>query len=104
MENKYLHHIQLKVETPLKPPSAAFAGYPYERLSDEEIVFTLPDIDEIPGLIKALATCSPIYAAEIINRDLETLYFTALIRFLVPSFSQRGTGSSSSSGSFRPSV
>lgn len=99
-----MHHIQLKVETSLKPTPAEFAGYPYERLSDEEIVFTLPDKDAIPGLIKTLATHSPIYAAEIINRDLETLYFTTLIRFLVPSFSQRGTGSSSSSGSFRWSV
>lgn len=77
MENKYLHDIKLKVETTLHSTYGKFAGYPYERIADGEILFTLSDKDSIPALLKQLSAHSSVYSAEIINRDLETLYFIA---------------------------
>lgn len=75
MEERYLHNIQLKVETTLRSTDPVFAGYPYERLSDEEVLFTLPDKNVIPAFLNQLAAQTDIYSAEIVNRDLETLYF-----------------------------
>lgn len=77
LERKHLHDIKLKVETSLRSTYPEFAGYPYERVSDEAILFTLPDKDTIPGLIKELAAHTNVYSAEIVNRNLETLYFSA---------------------------
>jgi hypothetical protein len=36
----------------------------------------LPGKKEIPPLLTAILQNHPVYAAEIINRDLESLYFT----------------------------
>lgn len=77
IEAKHLQEIKLRVETSFQSTTPSFAGHRYERLSEEHILFTLPNKSAIPPLIQQLSTEAAVYSAEIINRDLETLYFRA---------------------------
>lgn len=75
IEQKYLDEIKLKVETDISKTSLQSIKFPYERLSDHELLFTLDHKKHVPVFIQELVQKGNVYSADIINRDLETLYF-----------------------------
>ncbi|WP_082415948.1 ABC transporter ATP-binding protein [Numidum massiliense] len=75
IEQKYLTETMLKVETDWHGVAGRVAGCSFERLSERELLFTLPEKNKIPALLRTLSQEADVFAAEIVNRDLETLYF-----------------------------
>lgn len=76
LEERHLGEVRLRVETPLSPRESSFAGYPFQRTGDRELLFTLPDKSRIPELLKSILKEADLYTAHIENRNLESLYFT----------------------------
>jgi ABC-2 type transport system ATP-binding protein len=76
LEDKYLTEINLLVETGLNPKDPQnYRGYPYKRLGENKIEFTLRVKDEITPLLIAILNESWVHTSEITNRSLESLYF-----------------------------
>jgi len=75
LAERYLQEILLKVETTYQHPENRIGSFFYQRLLPDEIVFRLQDKEDIPKVLNQLTTQAKVYAAEIMNRDLETLYF-----------------------------
>jgi ABC-2 type transport system ATP-binding protein len=75
IERKYMKTIDVRVETGLTPAGPEFAGFPVRRESSDSLLFTLPSKDDIPALLRAILEQSWVHTTEIMNRDLESLYF-----------------------------
>lgn len=75
LEKKYLTEIKLMVETDDSFPEAESFGYPVEKINHNHWLYTLPHKTGIPHLLSALLQKNRVYSAEIINKDLESLYF-----------------------------
>lgn len=75
LEANYLREVSLKVETNLQVSEDGFSGYPIESKEPGYLQFRIQKKAEIPLLLKKILALAPIYSAEIIGRDLETLYF-----------------------------
>ncbi len=75
LEQKYLTEIHLQIETDENLGNIGEFGVPVEKTDATHWRFTLPGKKEIPPLLTALLQKVPVYSAEIINRDLESLYF-----------------------------
>lgn len=75
LADRYLQEIQLKVETNYQHTEDRIGSFFYKRLMPDEILFRLRDKEEVSEVLKRLTAQAKVYAAEIINRDLETLYF-----------------------------
>lgn len=75
LEEKYLKQIHLDVETGLRLTGDTYQGYPAIRLDENRIRFILPAKDRISPLLQTLLKETWVHAAEISNRDLESLYF-----------------------------
>nr|WP_263328264.1 ABC transporter ATP-binding protein [Neobacillus sp. Marseille-Q6967] len=76
LEKKYLTEIKLAVETGLKPPDdKLYKGYPFQRIANNRIEFTLRSKDEITPLLKTILSEAWVHNSEITNRSLEALYF-----------------------------
>lgn len=76
LEERHLGEVRLRVETTLVPDGSSFAGYPFHRAGERELLFSLPDKDQIPNLLKSILKTADLYTAQIENRSLESLYFT----------------------------
>ncbi|MCX7570609.1 ABC transporter ATP-binding protein [Tumebacillus sp. DT12] len=74
IEAKYLRTVTLRVETDLIVAGGQYAGYEAVR-QEQAVEFALPSKDVIPGLLRQILQEASVYTAEIVNRDLETLYF-----------------------------
>ncbi|MDE5412612.1 ABC transporter ATP-binding protein [Alkalihalobacterium chitinilyticum] len=75
LEKKYLHEIQLKLT----------GDFPLSLLTDLQIPFTkeidgiqvsLPDLETVSQVLKQITDRGKLYSAEILNNNLESLYFT----------------------------
>ncbi|MFV8827373.1 ABC transporter ATP-binding protein [Alkalihalobacterium sp. APHAB7] len=75
LEEKYLHEIQLKIT----------GDFPLSLLTDLHISITkevdgiklsLPDLDTVSNVLKQITDRGKLYSAEILNNNLEALYFT----------------------------
>lgn len=75
LADRYLREIQLRVETTYHHPERRMGPYHYEINSADEMIFTLKNKQEVSQVLKLLTAEAEVYAAEIMNRDLETLYF-----------------------------
>ncbi|UVI27610.1 ABC transporter ATP-binding protein [Paenibacillus spongiae] len=75
IENRYMKTIELVVETGAIPSGDQYAGYPVKRVSPGKLRFTLPAKDAISDLLRQLLADSWVHTSEIVNRDLESLYF-----------------------------
>jgi ABC-2 type transport system ATP-binding protein len=75
IESKYMHETQLQMETGLVVHGDTYGGYPVKRVAPDQLLFILPNKDAISDLLRAILQESWVHAAEIVNRDLETLYF-----------------------------
>lgn len=75
IEAKYLKRIILRLTTGLGLEGNTYAGYPAARLSANVIQLELPSKDDIPALLRQVLNHTWIHSAEIVNNDLESLYF-----------------------------
>ncbi|MGG4488011.1 ABC transporter ATP-binding protein [Metabacillus idriensis] len=75
LENKYLKEIKIKVNTDLFLHGKEFMAFPCEQGGEGEVIFTLPGKEDIPFLLKGILENHHVYSAEIINNDLESIYF-----------------------------
>jgi len=75
IENKYLKQVKLRVKTGLSVNGNQFAGYSIQQLDSQQLLFHLPSKDVISPLLKQILQQSWMHEAEIINNDLESLYF-----------------------------
>lgn len=75
IEKQYLKDFQLKVETDLHIIGDIYYSYPFIRLNERTLIFTVPSKEAVSNLLKLILNESSVYSAEILNRDLESLYF-----------------------------
>ncbi|WP_191556302.1 ABC transporter ATP-binding protein [Metabacillus idriensis] len=75
LEKKYLKEIKIKVNTNLKLHGKEYMAFPCEQWGEEEMIFNLPGKEDIPFLLKGILKNHHVYSAEIINNDLESIYF-----------------------------
>lgn len=75
IEQRYMHEVILKVETGLNLKNGNYAGYSVKSVNQDILHFTLPSKEHIPDLLRKILSESWVYSSEIINRDLESLYF-----------------------------
>jgi len=75
LEDRYLKSFQVKVETDLKLVSPSYHGFPVQQLEPGVLVFVVETKAQIPKLLRQILTRASVYSAEILGRDLETLYF-----------------------------
>lgn len=75
IESKYMRDTELQVETGLLVNSETFMGFPVRRVAANRLLFTLPNKEAISELLRAILKESWVHSAEIVNRDLEALYF-----------------------------
>jgi ABC-2 type transport system ATP-binding protein len=78
IETKYLGEVNLKVETDLQILGDYFQGLPIVGREPGYLVFRVEKKARIPEVLKAIFNEAPVFGAEIIGRDLETLYFKVL--------------------------
>lgn len=77
LEKRFLSDYLIKVEFLLKPGLELSLPYPTERINDREMTILLPNREAIPPLIRTLSNQGDLYSVEILNRDLNFLYFKA---------------------------
>ncbi len=75
LENKYLKCFRVRVETDLVIKDANYHGFRLEQVEPGFLVFAMDTKEQIPVLLGRLLQEAPVYSAEILGRDLETLYF-----------------------------
>lgn len=75
IEAQFLKEIVLRVETGLQVVGDYYLGYPVKQIEPQILQFTLKAKDQIPDLLRQILSNSWIYSTEIMNRDLESLYF-----------------------------
>ena len=75
LEQLYLKEITIKVQTDFTPFGSKALGYPCEQVAEYFVTFTLPSKDKIPLVLKEILKNYSVYSVEIINNDLESIYF-----------------------------
>lgn len=75
LEEKYVNTVRLEVETGYDDPNGQAAGYPFERVGMNRLLFTLPSKQDVPGLLRVLLGNSWVHTAVMTNRNLESVYF-----------------------------
>lgn len=75
LEKKHLKMIQLKLTTGLTVEGDTYAGYPARRLGPSEVQLELASTDQISALLREVLQATWVHSAEIMNHDLESLYF-----------------------------
>ncbi|SET26948.1 ABC transporter ATP-binding protein [Paenibacillus sp. NFR01] len=75
LEKKHIKKIQLRLTTGLSIEQERYQGYPVQRLGPGEILVELPSTDLISVLLRQILQETWVHTAEIINNDLESLYF-----------------------------
>ena len=76
LETKYIKKIDVNVHTNFFPRDQTdFLGYPCRQGEGDHIIFTLPSKEQIPSLLQELLKKYNVYTVEIMNNDLESIYF-----------------------------
>lgn len=75
LEKKYLKEIKVKVNTDMKLHRKGYLEFPCEQRAEGEVIFTLPAKEDIPFLLRGILEKHHVYSAEILNSDLESIYF-----------------------------
>lgn len=75
LEKKYLKEIKVKVNTDMKLHRKEYLEFPCEQRAEGEVIFTLPAKVDIPFLLRGILENHHVYSAEILNNDLESIYF-----------------------------
>jgi len=75
LEDKYLKSFQVKVESDLKVEGPSYRGFPLHQVEPGVLIFTVETKSQVPELLRQILSEASVYSAEILGRDLETLYF-----------------------------
>lgn len=75
LEHLYLKEITIKVQTDFTPLGNNAFGYPCEQRAEHFVTFTLPSKDKIPLVLKEILKNYSVYSVDIMNNDLESIYF-----------------------------
>jgi ABC-2 type transport system ATP-binding protein len=75
LENKYIKEVIVVINTDFIPREEVFAGFPCKKTETDTVVFTLPSKDRIPFLLQELLKENNVYSVEMMNNDLESIYF-----------------------------
>lgn len=75
IENKYLRQVKLRLKTGLVVNGAAYAGYPIQSVGRHMVQLELPHKEAIPELLSRILQEVWVHEAEIVNNNLESLYF-----------------------------
>ena len=75
LERKYIHEVIVKINTNFSPTDKQFLGFPCKPSGGNTILFTLPTKEKIPSLLQELLKRNAVYSVEIMNNDLESIYF-----------------------------
>lgn len=75
IEDKYLQTVKLRLTTGLAVQGTSYGGYPIEQLGNGVVQFELPSKEDIPELLRTVLNESWVHTAQIVNNDLESLYF-----------------------------
>ena len=75
LERKYIHEVIVKINTNFSPTDEQFLGFPCKPSGESTVIFTLPTKEKIPSLLQELLKKNDVYSVEIMNNDLESIYF-----------------------------
>lgn len=75
LADKYMQSLKVRVETDLVPENSNHHGFRLEHTEPGFLTFAVETKEQVPMLLMKLLQDAPIYSAEILGRDLETLYF-----------------------------
>ncbi len=75
LETKYLTDIKLALETDIPEASLREAGFTVLAAAAERTVLRIADRSQVPEVLRQVTALGSVYSAEILERDLETLYF-----------------------------
>lgn len=78
IETRFPGVVHLKVETSLEPVGGHFQGFPIVGREPGHLTFQVEQKARIPEILRAILNVAPVFSAEIMGRDLETLYFKVL--------------------------
>ncbi|OLO40661.1 hypothetical protein BTR23_06675 [Alkalihalophilus pseudofirmus] len=75
LERKYLHEIHLKIKGVF--PHSLLINQDLSIVEDSDgVTLTLPNLEAVSQLLKKVTDNGKLYSAEILNNNLEALYFT----------------------------
>ncbi|WDH96589.1 hypothetical protein PUW24_20860 [Paenibacillus urinalis] len=75
LDKKHFKTVQLRLTTGLSIEEDRYHGYPVQRVGPSEILLELPSTDLISTVLRQILEETWVHTAEIMNRDLESLYF-----------------------------
>ncbi len=75
LERKYIHEVIVKINTNFAPTEVHLLGFPCKSTGENTVIFTLPTKEIIPSLLQELLKKNTVYSVEIMNNDLESIYF-----------------------------
>lgn len=75
LESKYLKDVNVEINTDFLPNNHSFLGYQCVKGEGNHVTFTLPAKDQIPNLLQELLKEHGVYSVEIMNNNLESIYF-----------------------------
>ncbi len=75
LEAKYLQDIKLALETDISEAALREAGFTLLAPLQRRPVLRIGDRSQIPEVLRSITQLGSVYSAEILERDLETLYF-----------------------------
>ena len=82
LADKYMQTFKVRVETDLMLETSNYHGYRLDCMEPGFLTFIVETKEQVPMLLRRLLQDAPIYSAEILGRDLETLYFNVRRRLV----------------------
>ncbi|MNR32570.1 hypothetical protein D3C85_1501660 [compost metagenome] len=70
-----MDEVILHVDTGMKTSDNRAAGFPYTMVGENKLQFRLPSKEHIPELLRSILSESWVHTAQIMNNNLEALYF-----------------------------
>ncbi|MBW7476376.1 ABC transporter ATP-binding protein [Paenibacillus oenotherae] len=75
LDARYVDEVILHVDTGLRTSDNEAAGYSYTVVGENKLQFRLPSKGHIPELLRSILSESWVHSAQIMNNNLEALYF-----------------------------
>ena len=75
LERKYIHEVIVKINTNFSPTEEQFLGFSCKQSGENTVLFTLPTKEKVSFLLQELLKKNAVYSVEIMNNDLESIYF-----------------------------
>lgn len=75
LERKYIKDVRVEISTDFRTAEKAVLGFPFEHTGRNSLSFILPSKNYISILLKEILKNHSVYSVEILNNDLESIYF-----------------------------